>query len=523
MKHVIKIVAVLLLVSMLFGLLTACNPKEPENPVETHVCHHVCETCGKCTDATCTNAVCAEKCAGHSGPTGEHACQHVCPLCVKCTDASCTNAACSKKCAGHSDFVDVAATLKLDLGSSSKKIVDAKVRTMNGNVIGYIDGDTTHFTCDTSINEDGVLKARYLGINTPESTGTIEQYGKTASNFTKNTLKGAQSIVIESEDDKWNKDSNGRNLVWIWYRNSATEDYRCLNIELLQRGLAIASNSANNKYGEYCVAAINAAKDGKYNVYSGIKDPNFYDGSAIKLTLKEIRANPSAYLDKLVAVEGVISYGASETIFLEEYDEESYMNIGISVYYGFGASGGLLSILKIGNRVRIVGKVQYYEAGGTYQISGLEYNARKANDPDYCGLISKGSAPAFQEISASDFKNGKRTITYVVGTGEEQQELSKEFNFAELALSTSVSLKDLRVVDVYTTKTGTSKGAMTLTCQDANGVQIDIRTDVLTRNGTVITADEYLNKTIDVRGIVDFYDGSYQVKVYSAESITVKN
>lgn len=34
---------------------------------EEHVCGHACEICGKCTDKTCINAVCAEKCEGHSG------------------------------------------------------------------------------------------------------------------------------------------------------------------------------------------------------------------------------------------------------------------------------------------------------------------------------------------------------------------------------------------------------------------------------------------------------------------------
>ncbi len=35
----------------------------PETPA--HECESVCDTCGKCTDATCTETVCAEKCEGH--------------------------------------------------------------------------------------------------------------------------------------------------------------------------------------------------------------------------------------------------------------------------------------------------------------------------------------------------------------------------------------------------------------------------------------------------------------------------
>ena len=38
-------------------------PVEPEVPA--HACDHVCDTCKKCTDTSCTETVCAEKCEGH--------------------------------------------------------------------------------------------------------------------------------------------------------------------------------------------------------------------------------------------------------------------------------------------------------------------------------------------------------------------------------------------------------------------------------------------------------------------------
>lgn len=39
--------------------LTAAQPEAP------HVCESECPFCGKCTDETCTEAVCADKCEGH--------------------------------------------------------------------------------------------------------------------------------------------------------------------------------------------------------------------------------------------------------------------------------------------------------------------------------------------------------------------------------------------------------------------------------------------------------------------------
>jgi DNA/RNA endonuclease YhcR with UshA esterase domain len=62
---------------------------------------------------------------------------------------------------------------------------------------------------------------------------------------------------------------------------------------------------------------------------------------------------------------------------------------------------------------------------------------------------------------------------------------------------------------------------MTLTCE-LGGVTVEIRTVVLLdANGNLITEDMYLGKTIDVNGIVDYYDGNYQIKVFSPNSITV--
>lgn len=62
MKKTMRIVSVVLALVMSLALvLTACTPAE-----DKHVCKHVCPTCGKCTDATCTDPVCADKCPGHS-------------------------------------------------------------------------------------------------------------------------------------------------------------------------------------------------------------------------------------------------------------------------------------------------------------------------------------------------------------------------------------------------------------------------------------------------------------------------
>ena len=84
-------------------------------------------------------------------------------------------------------------------------------------------------------------------------------------------------------------DSNGtRYLVWVWYRPAGETADRNLNVELLQTGLAKANSSAQNRYGETCMAAIAQAKAQKLGIYSGQRDPDFYYGTAIELTLPEL-------------------------------------------------------------------------------------------------------------------------------------------------------------------------------------------------------------------------------------------
>ena len=408
------------------------------------------------------------------------------------------------------ELVDYAGDIQLNMASETAK-EEVTVKT-------FIDGDTVHFHVSTAVNPSGVLKGRFLAINTPESTGKIEEYGKAASAFTREKLEAATSIIIESDNEKWNADSTGdRYLIWVWYRTDESQPYRNLNIEILQEGLANANSSANNRYGSVCTAAINQAKAYKYNVYSGQRDPDFFYGEAVELTLKELRTNVADYNGMKVAFSGVITMNDGGSIYIEDFDEETGLYYGISVYYGYGLSGAGLDILTVGNCSRIVGTVQYYEVGGTYQVSGLNYRQMVPNDPGNIQKISSGHSPAYAPMDADTFLSGTVSI--------ETEEGLKDFSVAEMILSTSVEMKGLKVESVYTTvdEDSSSNGAMTLTCS-IDGMTILVRTTALyDENNVLITADAFEGKTIDVKGIVDYYNGSYQIKVFSTNGILIQN
>ncbi len=408
------------------------------------------------------------------------------------------------------DVVDYVSELKLDRNSSTAK-QEVTVKT-------FVDGDTTHFNVPTSFDASGVLKARYIAINTPESTGKIEEWGKKAAAFTKEKLSSATSIIVESDDGNWNVDSTGgRYLVWVWYKPAGDSEYRNLNLEILQNGLCIASSSANNRYGSTCMAALNQAKAQKLNVHSGEKDPDFYYGDAVELSLIELRCNVENYTNQKVAFEGVITLNDNNSIYIEEYDPDTDMYFGISVYYGYSLNGAGLEILSVGNRARIVGTVQYYEAGGTYQVSGLQYRQMKPNDPSNIQKISDGHSPAYVKTDIDTFLNGKVEM--------ELEEGKKEFSYAYLAMNTSIAMDNLKVKSIYTTDNPSSseQGAMTLTCE-VDGMKITVRTAVLRdENGNLITKDAYLGRTISVCGIIDYYNGSYQIRVLSPDDIFINN
>ncbi len=426
--------------------------------------------------------------------------------------------------------IDYAGQVTLDMDSSEtiKKVVTMRA---------HVDGDTTHFNVPKgddvpqALRDAGVLKARYLAVNTPESTGAIEEWGKKASKFTKEKLTTAKSIVIETDGNIWDHDANGRYLLWVWYQPADGGAYRNLNVELLQNGLALGSKTSNTRYGESCGNAVRQAQALKLYVYSNEKDPDYYYGAAHEIDLKELRTNIEKYSGQRVAFEATGSIFNNNTIYLEDYDEETGRYYGISAYCGYNSN--VVQILEAGNRIRVVGEVSYYEEGGTYQIANMKYDPFDTENPDNLQLIDTGYSASYTKFTAEEF-NSKVSINVQINEDEAE---TKEFDVSYLALGTSVAMDGLEVIDTYTTvNSENNKGAITLTCKDADGNIITVRTAKLydadkklvletafytdaNKNGY---CDEGEGKTISVKGIVDAYDGDCQIKVFLFSAIQIQ-
>ena len=428
------------------------------------------------------------------------------------------------------ELIDYVSSLTLDMTSNTKKQeVEVKL---------YIDGDTTHFDPINPTAEDreqfdktqGYIKARYIAIDTPESTGAIEEWGKKASNFTHDKLASARKIIVESDTDKWDIDSTGeRYVLWVWYLPEGATEYRNLNLEILQEGLARGSSTANNRYGEKANLALMQAQRAKLYVFSGEKDPDFYYGSAIPLSLKQLRCYASEYNTKKVVVTGTVVAQFNNSVYIEEYDVETGMYFGMPVFYGY-TSGKLLEILSYGNRVKVVGTLSAFQ--GSYQISGVApYDPFDPDHEDNCQIIEKDKSPAYVETEAKEIVSGNLDIRFIKEVPDSEPVVDTvKIEYGEAVTSTTVMVKDLKVTKAYTTNNGgKNDGAISLTCQAPDGTIITVRTEVLKENGVIVTQDRYVGKTITVKGLIERYvpnadkpdNYQYQIKCYQVEQIII--
>lgn len=157
-----------------------------------------------------------------------------------------------------------------------------------------VDGDTTHFRTQAG----QFFSVRYLGIDTPESTGAIEPWGKAASDFVCDRLMDADTIVVELDDHAGRYDNHGRTLGYVWY------DGRLLNLELIEQAYSAAQGVGALKYGDDMFAASTHARQTGRRIW-GEDDPDYSDEDVIT-TLEQVVNNPDDFIGSFITIEGVI-------------------------------------------------------------------------------------------------------------------------------------------------------------------------------------------------------------------------
>lgn len=141
---------------------------------------------------------------------------------------------------------------------------------MKVELVNCIDGDTAKFIVNGKEE-----KVRFLGIDTPESTNYMEEYGMTASSYTCNMLKKTKNIYLEYDFNSDRYDKYDRLLAYVFIDNNN------LNELLLSKGYA----EVKYVYGEYkYISTLCKAQKSAYDNNLGIWNIgyNYEDNYCVK-------------------------------------------------------------------------------------------------------------------------------------------------------------------------------------------------------------------------------------------------
>ena len=261
-------------------------------------------------------------------------------------------------------------------------------------------------------------------------------------------------------------DTYERYLCWVWYKMDDNSEYRLLNLELVQEGYSRSKNADVINFREELIAAADQARKAGIRIW-GETDPDYCYTEAKELTLKaiveDINANGTSsqyYLQKVIFTAQVVRISQQSTYYLNYTDPETGEVYGIQAYHRDSQTG----YMQVGVTVRLSGTLTYYETGQVFQITDI----------------------------------------------------------VDRLLTSKVD--NIKVVEEYKEPVPT-----VITGEDANGKVVTIRTDVLIdKTGQFIVDKDYKvlqsnfeGKYITVLGVIEMYEGAYQVKVVSPYDIAI--
>ena len=397
------------------------------------------------------------------------------------------------------------------------------------NGIGYatfkkhIDGDTTHFFQTENNGEPGrVVKSRYIGVDTPESTGQIEAWGKKASHFTEEKVTTAKSIILTTDVTDIGKvaavDSTGsrfKTLVWITDKENATlDDYRCLNLWLVQEGWSTGKGLSGSPLTDYFTKADLQAQEKKLHIWSGA-DPDFDPNApAVTTSLSELAETyleegaETSWAGAKVRVTGIVTKLSGDyDCYIQETDTTTGSTYGLYVFAGYKSYSPMRTL---GNKIEIVGTYTLYM--GNPQLTGVSYQPFIPDPANDMRLISTGNSYTIETKGVTEIQN-------------------------RASINMIYTVNGLTIYRGYTEIDATTQkasGALTFYAKDANDNELQIRVpdDVFVRNeqGQRVTDWEYFNgKTVNVTGTVAFFapdeanpnEGRYQLKLCHTNDFVV--
>ena len=381
----------------------------------------------------------------------------------------------------------------------------------------YIDGDTTHFYQE----DNRVVKSRYIGVDTPESTGQIEPWGKAASNFTKSKLEAAKTIVLTTDMTDIGKpaatDSTGsRFKTFVWFsekENAALSELKLLNLLLVQEGFSTGKGMSGSPLTHFFTDADLQAQELKLHMWKGT-DPDFYEGPAFETTLEAMAqaydedGDESSYNGAKVRFKAIVNkLSGTYDAYLYANSEDGSRKYGIYVFAGYKSYSPLRTL---GNEVEIVGTYTLYM--GNPQITSVKYDTFNYDPETDMKVISRGNPYSIETVDAL--------------TAASRESINMVYRVENLTC-----YQGRTEIDQTTQQ---PSGALTLRCTDDDGNDLSIRVpdDVwaLDENGSRVTdATYFVGKKLTAVGAITFFapneddpiNGYYQIKLCAKEDLTI--
>lgn len=341
-----------------------------------------------------------------------------------------------------------------------------------------VDGDTAHFKGKDRVT----FTARFLAVNTPESTGRIDPWGKAASKYVGEILSRASIIVLEAEEvgKPATLDSTmSRYLAFVWYKTDSTSDFRLLNLEIIEQCYSQFSGGDVSYNSTFLKANDKSYKAGR-RVF-GEKDPSFdYSYKTVETSIAEVKKNFENYTGgtKLKLTARVMRL-SGDNLYLEDryetFNEETNVYEKAAIYMFSGYGSNLSGALKIGAVIEFKCQVVENDVYGK-QLTG----------PSEVRIIENRDGAEVEIQTIPD------TVT----------SLAKYEGFV-------VKLEN---VLVKSKTQPNDEGAYTINCEMENGSEVNLRVD-----GSAYPKYPYADITVgsryDVTGGVSKFHENYQVMI----------
>lgn len=318
------------------------------------------------------------------------------------------------------DYVHTAKDVRLRMDYKGRDFYQDGIAKVS--VVNYIDGDTTHFE-----QENGTgftIKSRYYGIDTPESTGQVENWGASAKKFTNEKLQEAKTIVVSSTNiDTYlppEVDTNGRALSLIWISDKENADYKdlvLLNLWIVQEGYSYVKSL--DKFPEFVDTFREAeaqARALKLHLFSGEKEEGFNDGEYLTTSLMDIKnevvatindpTHENAYDNVRVRIQGTVVGYTNGILYLQSgYENEETGEIeyaGINIFCGTGSIPTKYS--KVNTYLELCALAQDSETFGFQLTSVYGFPKTKSDDPNDTKIIYTAENNVLPEYQATNFE-----------------------------------------------------------------------------------------------------------------------